>query len=277
MAALNLHHAIFTNENASNLPLRSAASFLHPAPERDESPTSHLFASAAYQDLIQRQPTHPDGPMSGWDLGLNLLGDPMTATEHKSVEDHQTKIKLRRLHAINIAFELLFGMLFTFLPFWVTIPNMPRSLGTWGTYTTVRYFLAFADSSGNTEHVCALVLGITSALVIALVIISILMPLFPKQSHPHAWRHTRSLLRACYLVLLSAGAVMNLVLVLIWHPSQFCGWDIDISWYTSATNTVTSRCHPAPSAAWIAAAILRVVVTWTMAVSLSLTSIWRFR
>lgn len=126
MAALNLHRVIFTNEKPSDLPLRSASSFLHPAPERDGSPTSHLFASSAYQDLIQRQPTHPDGPMSGWDLGLNLLGDPITAAEHKSLEDHQTKIRLRRLRAINITFELLFGMLFAFLLFWDTIPYMPH-------------------------------------------------------------------------------------------------------------------------------------------------------
>ena len=120
MAALSLHHALFTNEKDSDLPLRSAASFLHPAPERDGSPTSQLFASAAYQDLIQRQPTHPDGPTSGWDLGLDLLGDPITAAEHKSLEDHQTKMKLRHLRIINIAFELLFGMLFTFT-FWGAI------------------------------------------------------------------------------------------------------------------------------------------------------------
>ena len=107
MNALNLHNAIFTNEKA-DLPMRSASSFLHPAPE-SESPTSQVFASAAYQDLIQRQPTHPNGPMSGWDLGLNLLGDPITAEEYKNVKDYHTKMKLRRLHVVNVAFELLFG------------------------------------------------------------------------------------------------------------------------------------------------------------------------
>jgi len=97
------------------------------------------------------------------------------------------------------------------------------------------------------------------------------MPLFPRQSHLHVWRYTRSLLRACYLLLLSAGAVMNLVLVLIWHPTHLCHWDIDISWYTSTVNTTTSPCHGAPFIAWITAAILRVVMTSTMAVSLLLT------
>ena len=270
MAALSLHHAIFTSEKDSDLPLRSAASFLHPAPERDGSPTSQLFVSAAYQDLIQRQPTHPDGPTSGWDFGLNLLGDQITAAEHKSVEDHQTKMKLRRLHAINIAFELLFGMLLTFTFFWVPFLTL-TFLGIWGTYTTVRYFLGSADGLGDTERVSALVLGIVSALVVGLVIISILMPLFPQQSYPHVWRYTRSLLRACYLLLLAAGAVTNLVLVLMWHPSQLCSWDLDISWYASAANTMASPCHTAPFSAWITAAILRLVVTSTMAVSLSLT------
>ncbi|KAF8130179.1 hypothetical protein EV363DRAFT_1399372 [Boletus edulis] len=235
MDALSLHHAIFNHEKDSELPLRSAT-FLHPAPERDGSPTCQLFASAAYQDLIQRQPTHPDGPTSGWDLGLNLLGDPITVAECKSLEDHQIKMKLRRLHAINITFELLFGI--------------------WGTYTTVRYFLASADGLGDTERICALVLGILSALAVALVSTAILIPLFPRTS-----RTSR------YLLLLLAGAVVNIVLVLVWHPNLLCNWDIDIAWYTSTTDTITSPCRAAPFAAWMSAAILRLVVTATLALS----------
>ena len=154
---------------------------------------------------------------------------------------------------------------------------MPHPVGIWGMYTTVRYFLAFSSGTGDAKHVWALVLAIISALVVALVIISLSMPLFPQQSHPDAWRHARWLVRACYLLLLSAGATMNLILVSIWHPSQFCGWDIDISWYTSATNTVASPCHPAPFAVWIAAAVLRLVVTWTVAVSVWLARIPRHR
>ena len=125
MAALSLHHSIFTNEKDSDRPLRSATSFLHPSLEKDGTPTSELFTSAVYQDLIQRQPTHPDGPTSGWDLGLNLLGDPITAAEHKSIEDHETKMKLRRLRAISTAFELVFGVLFISL-FRGAIPYMPH-------------------------------------------------------------------------------------------------------------------------------------------------------
>jgi hypothetical protein len=143
-------------------------------------------------------------------------------------------------------------------------------------YTTVRYCLGSADGLGHTKRICALVLGIVSALAVVLVIISISMPLFPQQSYPHAWRYTRSLLRACYLLLLVAGAVMNLVLVLMWHPSQLCSWDIDVSWYTSAANTITSPCRTAPFAAWMTAAILRFVVTSTMAVGLSLTGSQQF-
>lgn len=150
------------------------------------------------------------------------------------------------------------------------------SLGLWGTYTIIRYFLAFADGLGNAKHVLALVLGIMSALAVAFVIVSILMPLFPQQSHPRAWRYTRSLLRACYLLLLSSGAMMNVVLVLMWHPSKLCNWDIDISWHISAMNTVNSPCHTASFTAWITAAVLRLIVTLTLAVSLSLISIWRF-
>lgn len=275
MAALDLHHAIFIEEKDFDLPLRSATPFLHPAPERDGNATSQLCSFAAYQDLIQRQPTHPDGPTSGWDLGLNLLGDPITAAEHKSLEDHQTKMKLRRLHVINIAFEVLFGTLVSYLFFGWKQSLHATSLGVWGTYATIRYFLAFADGLGDTEYDCTLVLGITSALAVALVVISISMPLFPQRSHLCAWRYTRSLLRACYVLLLSAGAATNFVLVLLWHPTQRCNWDIDVSWYTSATNTTTSPCRTAPFSAWMAAATLRLVVTLTMVVSRCLTRVWR--
>ncbi|KAG9311117.1 hypothetical protein JVU11DRAFT_9027 [Chiua virens] len=164
-------------------PCASATSFLRPVPDRDATPTGQPFVSAAYQDMVQRQPTHPDGPTLGWDLGLNLLGDPITAAEHKSLEGHQTKIKLRRLRATNIALEILFGL--------------------WGIYTTVRYCVAFAYSAGDNEDAYSLVLGILSALAIALVTSSIfLTPLFPRQSSC-AWRYARTLARACYLLLLS--------------------------------------------------------------------------
>lgn len=275
MAALRLHHSIFTKEKDSDLPLRSASTFLHTAPERDGSPTSQLFTSAVYQDLVQRQPTHPDGPTSGWDLGLNLLGDPITPAEHKSLEDHQIKMKLRRLHVISIAFEVLFGMQFGSLYWCHALPV--THLGIWATYTTVRYCLAATGGLGDFEGACALVLGIVSALSVTLVIISILMPLFPRQARPHVWRYARLLCRTCYLLLLCAAAVMNLVLVLIWHPTQLCDWDIDASWYTSNVNTTTSPCDTVSFAAWTVAATLRVVVTLILVVSLSLTIIWGIR
>ena len=156
--------------------------------------------------------------------------------------------------------------------FWITVFNVPHLLGIWGAYITIRYFLASTDGSGKSGGVCALVLGIMSAFVVALVTISLMAPLFPQQSHPVAWRRTRSVLRACYLLLLCAGPVINLVLVIVWHPRQFCGWDIDISWYTSGMST----CRPAPFGAWIAAAIVRLAITWTIVVSLSLKSMSRF-
>ncbi|KIJ61200.1 hypothetical protein HYDPIDRAFT_159755 [Hydnomerulius pinastri MD-312] len=142
-------------------------------------------------------------------------------------------------------------------------PN--ASLAIWGTYTTVRYCLAFAGASGDAERVFALALGVASAIAVALIVISIATPLFPETTYLRAWRYTRSMLRACYVLLLLAAAVMNLVLVLMWHPKDHCSWDVDLSWYTSAINTASSHCHTASFAAWAAAAALRLVLTLIMA------------
>ncbi|KAF9239452.1 hypothetical protein BU15DRAFT_61960 [Melanogaster broomeanus] len=239
MVTLYLRNPHFTSDKDFNLPLHSAPS------EEADSPKSPLFTSSAYQDLIERQPTHPDGPTLGWDLGLNLLGDRHTAAECKSLEDCKIKTHLRRLQTATIIFELLFGI--------------------WGVYTTVRYSLAVATAPGGTTGVFSLALGAASAIAVALIIISITTPLFPRETYLRAWRYTRSLLRACYLILLLAAAVMNLVLVLVWHPNHLCSWDMDISWYTSTKNTVSSSCHAVSFAAWAATAVLRLVVTSIMA------------
>ncbi|KAL4071595.1 hypothetical protein V8B97DRAFT_407507 [Scleroderma yunnanense] len=111
MTALHLHSSLLVGEKASfDQPLHSIEPLLLPASERRSSPISPSFNSPAFQDLIARQPTHPDGPREGWDLGLNLLGDPLAAAEYKSVEERFIKNSLRRLHRATVAFEFLFGM-----------------------------------------------------------------------------------------------------------------------------------------------------------------------
>lgn len=220
MTALHLHNSLLTGE---------------------KDPISPSFNSSAFQDLISRQPTHPDGPRAGWDLGLNLLGDPPTTAEYRSVEEHFVKNKLRRLRRATVAFEFLFGL--------------------WGAYTMVRYFLAFATVTYHTQCVFSLALGIVSAIAVAATIVTITLPLFHGSACVHSCRQMRSLLRACFLSLILLASATNLALVVIWRPNNRCAWDIDISWYLSAVDPPATRCDPATFTMWIIAAVLRLLLT----------------
>ncbi|KAI6013906.1 hypothetical protein EDC04DRAFT_2609141 [Pisolithus marmoratus] len=241
-------HSLFTNdEQQHHRPFRAGEPLFFPASKRLASPIGTPLDST-FQDSIACQPMHPDRPRAPWDSGLNLSSDPITATEHKSVEECETKAKRqqRRLRSTMVAFEFLFGL--------------------WGVYTTIRYFLAFSTTSDHTQRIFALALGVASATAVAANIISITSPLFHDHLHVRSSNHTRFLLRACYLLLLLSASTTNLVLVAVWHPNNRCEWDIDLSWYTSTVNTPSTRCHPTSFAVWIIAATLRQLVTSIIAV-----------
>jgi len=112
MTSLDLHHKLFTSESDEHVstlkPMNRILSLT--TVQEPSSPTTALtFNSPAYLDLLSRQPLHPDGPRH-WDLGLDLTGDPATAAECKSLEDHTTKAKLRRLQTICMVFEVVLGI-----------------------------------------------------------------------------------------------------------------------------------------------------------------------
>lgn len=266
MTALHLHNSLFTGEKEFDQPFHSIEPLLIPASRRF-SPISPSFNSPAFQDLIARQPTHPDGPRAGWDLGLNLLGDPPTAAEYKSVEEHSVKNKLRRLHRAAVAFEFVFGM-DVFVRLHVRSSSRDAlSAGLWGVYTVIRYFLAFATVSHHAQRVFSLALGIASAVAVAATIVSVTLPLFYGSTCVHSCRQIRTLLRACYLLLILSVSATNLALVATWRPKDRCVWDIDVSWYLSALNS-TTRCEPATFALWIIAAVLRLFLTSLLIVGL---------
>ncbi|KAH7911136.1 hypothetical protein BJ138DRAFT_1151375 [Hygrophoropsis aurantiaca] len=241
MAALYLHHALFTSDTPVTQPA-SAAPLLTPASnlEQPSSPISPTCKSPAYLDLIARQPTHPDGPQPGWDLGLNLLGDHLTAAECKSLEERFIKRRLRRLQAATIALEL--------------------ALVAWAVYSTIRYCLTLATTGMEFARVPALALGITSAIATAFLILSLLSPLFPVHTCIRAWAHSRTVLRLFSSLLLLATTIANIVLVGVWHPANSCGWDIDVVWTNSPIPPISERCSTAFSA-WIGAAVMRFIVT----------------
>ncbi|KAG0706247.1 hypothetical protein DFH29DRAFT_190471 [Suillus ampliporus] len=243
MAALHLHNALFMSESDKR-PATPVTRILSLTTVQEHSPTALTFNSPAFLDLLSRQPLHPDGPRH-WDLGLDLIGDPPTAAECKSFEDRFTKAKLRRLRRICMAFEVV--------------------LGIWSTYCTIRYSLAFQTTSITSVRTLALVLCITSAITVAGVVVTLLMPLLPEHAFVRASSHTRMSLRGCCIVLIVATAITNLVFVLIWRPVNRCGWDMDVSWSASlTTNSTSPHCRTASLAAWTIAASLRAIATLIM-------------
>lgn len=242
-------HSLLTNdEEHHHQPLRSSEPLFFPVSDPLTSPIGTPFNSA-FQDSIACHPTRPDVPRVPWDPGLNLSNDPITTAEYNSLDDCEIKAKRRRqrLRSATVVFEFLFG--------------------SWGVYTTIRYFLAFSAASDHTQKIFALALGTASAVAVAANIFSITSPLLHDHLHVPSWNRVRFLLRACYLLLLLSASTTNLVLVAAWHPNDRCKWDIDLSWYTSTLNTPSTRCHPTSFTVWIIAATIRQLVTSIMAVS----------
>ncbi|KAG1721962.1 hypothetical protein EDB19DRAFT_1916984 [Suillus lakei] len=252
MTALDLHNALFTSDkrfgNGNVKPTPSPMTRPHPriltlstvqSQDHEQNPTSPTYNSPTYHDLLSRQPLHPDGPRH-WDLGLDLTGDPITAAECKSLGDRFTKAKLRRLKWICGVFEVVFGI--------------------WAIYCTIRYSLAFQASDAR-HGTLALVLCVVSGISVAGVVVTLFMPLLPEDGDGVV-RAARKVLRGCFVVLIFATAIVNLVFVLVWRPVDRCGWDMDVSW--SAAIAGVSNCRTAGLATWAIVASLRVIATLIM-------------
>ncbi|KAG2363608.1 hypothetical protein BDR07DRAFT_1608703 [Suillus spraguei] len=251
MTALDLHNALFASDkrlpNAMSTPTPMTSTRILSLTTVQEQSHDPTYDSPTYLDLLSRQPLHPDGPRY-WDLGLDLTGDPMTAAECKSIEDRCMKEKLRRLKWVCRIFEVVFGV--------------------WAIYCTIRYSLAFqtAFTSDLHIHTLALVLCIVSGISVAGVVVTLFIPLLPKDGDGFV-RYVRMVLRGCFVVLIFAAAIVNLVFVLVWRPVGRCGWDMDISWSATvaiAGHSTASRCRTVSLAAWTIIGSLRVITTLIM-------------
>ncbi|KAG1775633.1 hypothetical protein EV702DRAFT_1115422 [Suillus placidus] len=258
MTALDLHNALFTSEkrlvNGNVTAMSTPTPMTRPRPRilslttvQEHNPTSPTYNSPTYHDLLSRQPLHPDGPRH-WDLGLDLTGDPITAAECKSLEDRFIKAKLRRLKWICGVFEVVFGI--------------------WAIYCTIRYSLAFqtAFTSDAPIHTLALVLCVVSGITVVGVVVTLFMPLLPGDADGFV-RAARMVLRGCFVVLIFATAIVNLVFVLVWRPVDRCGWNMDVLWSATvaiARDSTARQCRAISFAAWTILASLRVIATLIM-------------
>lgn len=127
MAALYLHNAIFIPEESdpprghsphtrtiSSGTLRTIATS-HTSHSYTTEPLlqdSSTLASSAYHDMLARQPAHPAGPRTGWDMGLALDGQPITTRERKGFWEQTVRRRLKLLKRVKVALELVMGMLF---------------------------------------------------------------------------------------------------------------------------------------------------------------------
>lgn len=143
---------------------------------------------------------------------------------------------------------------------------MTRSTGIWAIYCTIRYSLAFqaAFTSNVPIRTLALVLCVVSGISVAEVVVTLLIPLLPEDGDGFV-RAVRMVLRGCFVVLIFATAIVNLVFVLLWRPVDRCGWDMDVSWSATAAIAGNSTiCRSASLAAWTTVASFRVFATLIM-------------
>ncbi len=144
--------------------------------------------------------------------------------------------------------------------------------GSWASYTTVRYFIAFVVySESSTRQSVALSLGISSLislLVAGALALSLVVPRHTTHSRPlsrslgKTLRHVSQFLASFFLFV---PAAVNLALVFSWRNTGSdlslrgrCHWGLDVVWVG-----VGGQCTPhAPAwGVWLAAAVSRFMLT----------------
>ncbi|KII90062.1 hypothetical protein PLICRDRAFT_40243 [Plicaturopsis crispa FD-325 SS-3] len=273
MAAIHLHNALFApdpEDSTRRVAHRSSSgSFAREHGRHTSSqsmatlrtsfsehsyPTEPLLdpsnsGSLAYRDLLARQPMHPSGPQPGWDLGLTLTGDQATMEERKGHWEERVRRRLRTLSATKIALEVV--------------------MNSWATYNTVRYFIAFTSHPSVERQSVSLALGTSTTVSFAILLASRFISVFSQHLQTHnisrrTLKFLRDGLQYASSALLLSPAVVNFALVFSWRASTNadlslagrCSWDIDVAWPSGGT------CEASPAwGAWLAAAIVRLVVT----------------
>ncbi|KAJ7703972.1 hypothetical protein B0H17DRAFT_39737 [Mycena rosella] len=219
MAALYLHNSIWGPDTPPDAePHTRATSFATLQSSDHSHPTQPLLHSStsesvAYLDLLSHQPTHPNAAGRGAPLGLSFAGDPTTLRERKGAADYTLRRRLRRLKLAIAVLEFL--------------------MLCWATYTTVRYFLAYA----RTASTPALALGAVTTAGTFVLSASALLP--PLRTHLLAhWRvpapallAARAALRAVASLLLLAPTAANLGYALARRGGPGgCAADVDVVW-----------------------------------------------
>ncbi|KAJ7258079.1 hypothetical protein B0H12DRAFT_1232384 [Mycena haematopus] len=256
MAALYLHNSIWVPD-AAETPLphgRSTSSatlqtlqisdISHPG--QPLLPTSE---SLAYLDLLSHQPNHPTAPR-GSPMGLSLDGDPTTMRERKGYLEKTVRKRLRRLKVTMAVLEVI--------------------MVCWSLYTTIRYFLAFAIYPSRNGQVAAVILATIGLVSFAVLFAAAVIPFLQIYLLGHnvtitALLTVRMVLRYISSLLLVAPAAVNFALVFAWRRSSDsalnmgnrCDVDIDVVWSIRSHST----CSPPPWGAWLALAIVRLLLT----------------
>ncbi|KAI0062977.1 hypothetical protein BV25DRAFT_1825034 [Artomyces pyxidatus] len=120
MSALDLHNTLFSPEPSysphtpsdSRISHTRTISAITVATSSHSHPTEPLLhpsspSSAAYRDILSRQPAHPDSPRAEWDSSLD--GDRVTSIEQRGYWEQSMRRRLRRLRTIKGVLLLLIG------------------------------------------------------------------------------------------------------------------------------------------------------------------------
>jgi hypothetical protein len=145
----------------------------------------------------------------------------------------------------------------------------------WSLYTTVRYFLAFAIYPSNTNgYAASLILATLSLVSVAVLFAAAAIPflqtyLLGRNITITALLTVRTVLRYAASALLLVPAAVNFALVFAWRHSALaagdrCAVDLDVVWPIHSH----AGCAPPPWDAWLALAIVRLVLTGAVLVRL---------
>lgn len=286
MAALYLHHALFTpepsplllqrnpnsdTESPPGLPaviIRNVPSIstvtLNPSDSFKSSHHSEPLLNLAPQEpttafldipiISPRHPNHPSGPEPGW------LNDPRLERDLSRQSNRGWRLDgiWRRLRRLKLFYALSYTLIVV-----------------WAIYNTIRYFLSFPGFFSRQRQIISLCLGTSTILCVAVLVSSLLLAVLnpcANDSPSRAFEYTRGVILP-YLAsfLLLAPAMVNLVLAFIWRSSDDpqitlrgrCRWDIDVVW-----SGVGLVCERSPSfASWIGGAASRLCITGAILVT----------
>ncbi|KAI9435809.1 hypothetical protein H4582DRAFT_624421 [Lactarius indigo] len=255
MSALDAHRTLHQFEGASPSPSgfrashsrqMSSLSMTTFTTSQSHYPSEPLLRNADHREAHTRLPPHPD-----------------TSTEDRRYWEEVSARRMRRL-------RLLKGALWSII-------------GSWASYTTVRYFIAYAVySESSVRQSVALSLGISSLLsllVAAALALSLVVPRYSTLSRPlsrslgKSLRHVSQFLASFFLFV---PAAVNLALVFSWRNNGSdlslrgrCHWGLDVVWVG-----VGGQCIPhAPAwGVWLAAAVSRFVLTAAILITYHLVS-----